>query len=56
MSKRHQTKTEPDHIHKPKSTSMGRLPNFHHKDLHSILEFIYLYSIVKESIDSDGAI
>ncbi|WP_404469351.1 DUF6516 family protein [Sutcliffiella horikoshii] len=44
--KRYQTKTEPFHIHIPEElrlSSMTRLPNYNHRDLYGILEFVRLH-------------
>jgi len=50
---RYQTDTEPFHVHPPddaKLTNRTRYPNYYHRDLRGILEFIALFLIANKKI------
>lgn len=49
----YQTATEPHHVHPPadaKLTNLTRYPNFHHQELHTIMEHIFFSLIAAKKI------
>lgn len=50
---RYQTATEPHHVHPPEGarlTNRTRYPNFHHQELHTIMEHIFFSLIAAKKI------
>lgn len=51
--RRYQTATEPHHVHPPtdmKLTNVTRYPNFHHQELHTIMEHIFFSLLAAKKI------
>jgi hypothetical protein len=53
LDPRYQTATEPHHVHPPmeaKLTNLTRYSNFHHQELHTIMEHIFFSLVAAQKL------